>query len=170
MKRFFDLSICSFKRPLGFALMAPFLLAVAACAEWFPPTPQPDYAIRVAPTVDGRGEATPPPCPAWSEAVTNPFDNQPYPQYGCAHARNLAAMAERPEDLVEGRKLANQRGVLAVGAVRRYDNNQTRGLVMPSADTNSIAATTASSPSSSMTGDITAGGAPGAGGAAAAAP
>ncbi len=155
-------------RFLTLAFLTPCLLALAACANWFPPTAQPDYAIRVAPTVDGHGEATPPPCPSWSGAVTNPFDNQPYPQYGCAHARNLAAMIERPNDLVEGRNLANQRGVMAVGAVRRYDNNQPRGLVMPSADTNAIAATTAASPSSGMTGDITAGGSPAAGGAAAA--
>ncbi len=152
--------------------LVPCLMAVAACSGWYPPTARPDYAIRVAPTADGHGEATPPTCPSWTTEAVNPFDNQPYPQYGCATAKNLAAMIERPNDVVEGRGLANQRGVTAVGAIRRYDSNQARGLVMPAADTNAIAVTTSAATASALTGDVTAGGTPGGGGAtgAAAAP
>ncbi len=143
-----------------FLWMTMGLLALAACADLYPSTTRPDYAIRVAPTKDGNGVALPPACPSWNDHAVNPFDNQPYPQFGCATAKNLAGMAEKPNDLIEGRSLAPQRGVIAVGAVRRYDNNQTRGLIMPSADTSAVAVTTASTPGSNMTGDITAGGNP----------
>jgi len=130
---------------------------LAACTSPYEPTLRPDYSIRVIPTKQG-GLAIPPECPSWAEETADPFDNQPLPQFGCASARNLAAMVEKPEDLVIGRKLDNARGVLAVGAVRRYDNNQTRGLVMPGPDNSQVAITTAPTAASEMTGDVTAGG------------
>ena len=137
---------------LGFGV-----LALAACESPYPPTPHPDYAIRVMPTTKGS-VAIPPTCPDWATSTADPFDNLPMPQFGCADARNLAGMIENPNDLLEGRALADARGVTAVGAVRRYDNNQTRGLITPSVEVNQIATTTATVANSQMTGDITAGG------------
>jgi hypothetical protein len=66
-------------------------------------------------------------------------------------------MAERPDDLVAGRPIADARGVTEVGAIRRYDNNQTRGLITPDAEVSQVAATTMSTSQSSLTGDITGG-------------
>lgn len=132
-------------------------LALAACESPYAPTPRPDYTIRVMPTAQGN-VAIPPTCPDWKTASADPFDNQPMPQFGCANARNLAGMVENPNDLIEGRALANARGVTAVGAIRRYDNNQPRGLITPSAEVSQVAATTAPTAASSLTGDVTAGG------------
>jgi hypothetical protein len=41
--------------------------------------------------------------------------------------------------------------------MRRYDNNQPRGLIWTGNEDNSVAVTTSSAPSSSLTGDITGG-------------
>jgi len=131
------------------------LVALTAC-QLYDPTPHPDYAIRVTPTIQG-GIATPPECPSWSKEVIDPYDNQPPPQYGCADARNLAMTVETPNDLVLPRDLGPMRGVEAVGAMRRYDNNQTRGLIHPGTEDNQAAVTTASSGASSLSGDITGG-------------
>lgn len=127
------------------------LLFVAACAD-IDPTLRPDYAIRVVPTAQG-GVAFPPACPSYAAETANPFDNQPMPQYGCADARNLAAMVERPNDLVQPQDIGPMRGVAAVGAERRYDNNQTRGLIWTGTDPNVVATTTSPAPASSMSGD-----------------
>ena len=132
------------------------LLALGAC-DPYAPTLRPDYAIRVTPTAQGF-VATPPTCPSWATATKDPFDEQPDPQFGCATARNLAAMVENPKDLVEGRPLGNERGVTAVGATRRYDNNQTRGLIWTGNEDNAVAVTTSSASASSLSGDITGGG------------
>jgi type IV pilus biogenesis protein CpaD/CtpE len=142
-------------RPLFFAVG---LLTLAACENPYASTLRPDYTIRVTPTAAGN-VATAPTCPSWNDESVNPFDNQPLPQFGCATARNLADMIENPKDIVEGREMGKERGVTAVGAVRRYDNNQTRGLIMPSADSSKSAATTSPSSSSSIVGDVTGGGA-----------
>jgi hypothetical protein len=128
---------------------------LAACEGLYPPTPHPDYTIHVVSTPQGD-KAIPPECPSWAAATTNPYDNQMIPQLGCATARNLAQMVERPDDLVDARPLGPERGVTAVGAVRRYDNNQTRGLIDPNTNADSaVAATTSTAPASSMSGDIT---------------
>ncbi len=136
-----------------FALLPVALLALAACG--YAPTPTPDYTIRVMPTPNGM-VAIPPSCPSWNSATTDPYDNQPVPQFGCANARNLALMVDRPEDLVKGRDMGDSSGVLAVGAIRRYQNNQTRGLLdLDTSPDMSAAVTTAPSATSSMTGDAT---------------
>lgn len=142
-------------RPLFLALG---LLALTACQDMFSPTARPDFSIRVTPTAAGS-VATAPTCPSWNDETVNPFDNQPLPQFGCATARNLADMVENPNDIVEGRTMGYERGVASVGAVRRYDNNQTRGLIMPSSDTSQSATTTSPTSSSSIVGDVTGGGA-----------
>jgi hypothetical protein len=136
-----------------------FLILVAALltvgCDLYTPTMKPDYTINVVPTAAGA-VAVAPTCPSWAENTLNPYDNQPLPQFGCASARNLAMMAERPEDLVKGRELGPTRGVPLVGAIRRYDNNQTRGLIFPSSQPDTVVdVTTASTPASTMTGDVT---------------
>jgi len=132
------------------------LLALTGCEDLYLSTMRPDYTIRVTPTPQGS-VATAPECPTWSDNTVNPFDNQPLPQYGCAHARNLADMVENPDDLIEGRTLGNGRGVTHVGAVRRYDNNQPRGLVWTGKDVNEVAKTTAPTATSPLSGDATGG-------------
>ena len=135
------------------------LMTLTACADPYAPTMKPDYAIRVMTTPNGA-VAVPPQCPSWATAVTDPYDNQLTPQMGCASARNLAMSVENPNDLIRGRELGPERGVGAVGSIRRYDAGQTRGLIDPNtAADSSIAATTSSAPASGISGDVT-GGAP----------
>jgi hypothetical protein len=131
------------------------LLALTAC-DPYDPTYHPDYAIRVTPTPAG-GVATAPSCPSWATENTDPFDNQPVPQFGCSDARNLAAQVEKPNDLIQPRSMGDMRGVAVVGAIRRYDNNQTRGLITTGAEVNQVATTSASTSASSLTGDVTGG-------------
>jgi hypothetical protein len=126
------------------------LFVLTAC-QIYPPTPSADYTIRV--TQDGQ-TAIPPECPLYATATTDPYDNEPLPQFGCANARNLALMVDRPDDLVRGRELGPTRSVSVIGAMRRYDNNQTRGLIDPSSSPDtSVAITTAPTGSSAMSGD-----------------
>jgi hypothetical protein len=133
--------------PLAFGF-----LALAGCTI-YDPTPKPDYTIRVMPSPGGM-VAIPPTCPSYATAVKDPYDNQPMPQFGCANARDLALMIEKPEDLVGGRSMGDASGVTTVGAVRRYYNNQTRGLLWTGTDPNQLSNTTAPTPSSAITGEI----------------
>jgi type IV pilus biogenesis protein CpaD/CtpE len=127
--------------------------ALLAGCQIYDPTPTPDYTIRVTPIEDGMA-ALPPTCPSWVTAVTDPYDNQPLPQYGCANARNLALMIDRPKDLLHGRDMGPSSGVTTVGAMRRYNSNQSRGLIDPSSQSDtSVSATTAPTSSSPMTGE-----------------
>ena len=137
------------------ALCAFGSLALTGCGDPYDPTVRPDYTIRVVPTAQGY-KAVEPACVDWANAA-DPFDNQSIPQFGCASQRNLAAMIENPKDLVEGRTLSNARGVTQVGAIRRYDNNQTRGLITPDSESSQIAVSTSAGASSTLTGDVTGG-------------
>ena len=131
------------------------VIGVAGCADPYPPTLRPDYTIHVVSTPKGD-VAIPPACPSWTVSQPDPFDNQLFPQYGCATARNLALEVERPDDLVQGRQLGPERGVNAVGSIRRYDNNQTRGLIDPDTNPDSSASiTTSSTAASALSGDVT---------------
>ena len=143
-------------KKLSVPLLAVGLLALAACEDPYNPTLRPDYVIHVAPSAQGD-VAVPPPCPDYTTYSADPFDNQPMPQFGCASARNLAAMVENPDDLVQGRNLGPTRGVHSVGEVRRYDNDQTRGLIVPGAEVNQQATTTSSTATSALSGDVTGG-------------
>jgi hypothetical protein len=135
-------------------ILAAFTL-LAAC-DPYDPTMHPNYAIRVTPTPTG-GVASAPACPSWATETNDPYDNQPFPQFGCANARNLALQVEHPNDLVAARPLGEGRGVESVGAIRRYDNNQTRGLITTGAEVNQVATTTATTSASAMSGDVTGG-------------
>jgi type IV pilus biogenesis protein CpaD/CtpE len=100
--------------------------------------------------------AIPPGCPSNVTDVTDPYDNQPRPQFGCADARNLAMMAERPEDIVKPRDLGPASGVTSTGAILRYNNNQTRGLIYTTSSPDSaVDTTTANTAASGITGDLT---------------
>jgi hypothetical protein len=129
------------------------LLILGGC-QIYPPTERPDYAIPVTPK-NGKLVAVPPECPSPSASVTDPYDNQPMPQFGCANARNLALMVQQPGDLIHPRPIDPGRSVADVGSVRRYDNNQTRGLIWTGQESNQAATTTSSSAASALSGDIT---------------
>lgn len=120
------------------------LLLLTGCE----PTLRPDYRIAVMPTPEGM-VAIPPECPSWTTEATNPFDGQPVPQFGCAHARNLAIMVEHPEDLIQGRDLGSADANAAANAVGAYRNGQTRGLIDPGKSASQPAVTTATPASAS---------------------
>src|SRR5262249_2104124 len=99
-------------------------------------------------------QAIPPTCVRWADNDLNFFDNQALPQFGCADARNLAMMVERPEDLVQGRDPGSARGVTTAGSILRYDSNQTRGLIdLGQTPDTSVANPTAAAANSSLTGE-----------------
>ncbi len=140
-----------------FILSLAGILMLTGCDSLYPPTPRPDYTIKVVQTPNGP-VAVPPECPPWSSATIDPYDNQPLPQFGCATARNLALMVDHPDDLVKGRDLGNANAVVTVGAMRRYENNQTRGLIKPSGQADdTIDITTAGTSTSTLTGNIVSG-------------
>lgn len=138
------------------ALITLSLIALTACDPYVS-TPTPDYSIRVMKTPEGM-VAIPPTCPSYATDISDPYDNQPQPQFGCATARNLAMMTERPSDLVDPRTLAPTSGVPMVGAMFRYNNNQTRGFIYPvSSPDSAVDVTTMSTAASSISGDVTGG-------------
>ncbi len=126
---------------------------LASCSDPYAPTPRPDYVIQVKPTKTGL-VAVPPPCANWQTDIADPFDNQPMPQFGCAHARNLALMIENPSDLIKGRELGPSNGVTATGSMLRYTHDQTRGLIWTGDDPNKIGTTTSSAAASGISGEI----------------
>lgn len=108
-------------------------LLLGGCAE-NPPTP--DYRIKVMPHPAGQGSlAIPPECPSWTTyGAGDPLDNQPWPTYGCAQARNLAAQVERPEDLTEGRASSPADAVVSASTIARYRAGKTTPLIDPNAN------------------------------------
>ncbi|HEU0117748.1 MAG TPA: CpaD family pilus assembly lipoprotein [Alphaproteobacteria bacterium] len=139
-------------------LLSISLLALSACDTFYDKTPRPDNTIKVMPTAQGT-KAIPPECASFATATMNPYDQQPLPQFGCASARNLALMVEQPDDVVHGREMDGGRAVASVGAVKRYDNNQTRALIYPTKDIDTVVdTTTMSSSTSAITGDSAGGG------------
>jgi type IV pilus biogenesis protein CpaD/CtpE len=115
-----------------------FVLAAAAvllsgCSNPFAEAPAPDYRIRLETMPDGQLAAVPPECPDWRTSVPGPFQNEPWPQYGCANTRNLASMVERPEDLVAGRDSGQASSETAAGSMERYITGKTRALIDPNA-------------------------------------
>lgn len=140
------------QRALSFIIIGG-LFALAGCAELYPPTANPDYTIKVSPATNGYTAAGPN-CPGYVQNTVNPFDNAPMPQFGCATARNLAGMVENPGDLLKGEEMGPARGVTTAGAMVRYENNQTRGLIYPASQVDtSVDVTTAPSAASTMTGN-----------------
>ena len=89
----------SFSSPSLLALLAlPLLLG--ACEDMFKAEPLVDHRIKV---VNNNGQliAVAPDCVDWEKGWGDPLSNDPWPSYGCAHARNLAAQIANPTDLIE---------------------------------------------------------------------
>lgn len=109
----------------------------------------PDYRIRLAPSPSGKGYvALPPECGNWEQQFGSPQENVASPNFGCATSRNLAVMIERPEDLIEPRKMSPADGVASASAIDRYRAGKTFPLIDPNLE-NPVAVptpTTASSP------------------------
>ncbi len=99
-------------------------------------TPNPDYRIKVVQNPSGKGYvALPPECLSWQAYETgSPLENQLRPTYGCAEAKNLAAMVERPEDLIEGKPLGPADPVVSAAAISRYQAGKTTPLIDPNAE------------------------------------
>lgn len=95
----------------------------------------PDNRIKLMPSADGkRVTAVPPDCLSWTEHETRTFENTPWPQYGCATARNLAAQVERPQDLVDPNDLGEGDGVFASATIQNYRAGRTKPLIDAKAD------------------------------------
>lgn len=102
------------------------LFALGACEM----SPKPDNRIRLMPAANGKGTvAVPPECLNWQSAATAPQDNNPWPQFGCAQARNLAAMVERPEDLETPKPLGPADGVASAISIQNYRVGKTKALI-----------------------------------------
>jgi hypothetical protein len=99
----------------------------------FAAAPAPDYRIRIMTGADGQLVAVPPKCPDWRTSNTGPLQNEPWPQYGCASTRNLAAMVEKPEDLQQGRDMSPALGSKAALSMRHYNMEKTTPLIDPNA-------------------------------------
>lgn len=110
---------------LSFGALA-MILALGACEM----SPKADNRIRLMPAANGKGTvAVPPECLSWHDAAAAPQDNNPWPQYGCASARNLAAMVERPEDLESGKPMGSADGVAAAISIQNYRVGKTKALI-----------------------------------------
>ena len=64
--------------------------------------------------------AVAPPCPNWSKAPGNDFNNTLHSDFGCSTATNLAAMIDDPRDLVQGREMGGVVGDPALAAIHHY--------------------------------------------------
>ena len=121
------------------SLTKPSVLVLAAvllcgCVDVFPTSPTPDYTIRLMPASGGKGViAVPPECPDWRTTNNGPLENTPWPQFGCANTRNLAAMVERPEELVEGSESGPANGTNVAGSMQRYNEGKAAALIDPNA-------------------------------------
>ena len=107
------------------------LLSLAACEI----APRPDNTIKLMPSADGkRTVPVPPECLSWHDYANGPLENQPWPQYGCAQSRNLAAQVERPQDLMEGKALGPGDAVLSASSVQNYRAGKTKALIDAKSD------------------------------------
>jgi pilus assembly protein CpaD len=59
-------------------------------------------------------------CGDWSESVARNPENLPYPNYGCASQRNLAAMVARPTDFIYAAQEVERGGEKRSGAYRSF--------------------------------------------------
>lgn len=98
--------------------------------------PRPDYRIKVMPSPTGKGViAIPPECLSWHEyGAGDPQENTPWPTFGCAEAKNLAAMVDDPNDLIEGKPLGEADPVVSAAAIARYQAGKTTPLIDPNAE------------------------------------
>ncbi len=112
------------------------------------PTPAVDTRIKLATSPDGKTVALPPECGQWQHGFGEPWQNEPWPNYGCAQAHNLAVTVERPEDLIAPIPSAVSDGVTAASSVDRYRAGKTVPLIDAKSDApvTIVVPTTAGSP------------------------
>lgn len=120
------------RRYASFAVILSSAFLLCACSGYDPVEPNPDYSIKLMRSHDGkRTVAVPPDCPSWNTVSSSPLENQPWAQFGCANARNLAAQIVRPDDLIDGRDSGPAKGSTTAGAVNRYNEGKTKSLQDP---------------------------------------
>ncbi len=109
-------------------------LALSGCENTWSSAPPTDTTIKLMPWRTGEGYiVVPPECPSWRTVSNGPFENEPWPQYGCAHARNLAAMIEDPKDLIETGDTEPGNAETTANATLRYRTDKTKALIDPNA-------------------------------------
>lgn len=90
----------------------------------------PDNRVRLMPLGNGsRMVAVPPECLSWVDATMSPTDNNPWPQYGCASARNLAAQVANSEDLIKLRDSSPADPVITAASVQDYRAGRSKPLI-----------------------------------------
>jgi pilus assembly protein CpaD len=80
-----------------------------------------------------RVAAIGPQCGDWSESVARNPENLPYPNYGCASQRNLAAMVARPTDFIYAAQDVERGGEKRSGAYRSFRGGDAKSGAVPSA-------------------------------------
>jgi hypothetical protein len=108
---------------------------LGGCDTPYSESPAPDYRVRLMTAPGGQLVAVPPECLDWRTVRNGALQNQPWPQFGCSQARNLAAMVEQPEDLAEGRDWGMANGEMAASTMKRYEAGRTMPLIDPNAKT-----------------------------------
>ena len=66
-------------------------------------------------------------CGNWSENLATTYDNQPYPNFGCAEQQNVAAMVANPEDFEHPRASSPVLASNRTAAMTIYIKNGTAG-------------------------------------------
>jgi type IV pilus biogenesis protein CpaD/CtpE len=94
----------------------------------------PDHRIQIIQGPSGS-VAVPPNCISWYDSDWgHPLSNNPWPSYGCAQARNLAAQVEKPENLKELGEMSAADPIVESGAIARYQAGKTTPLIDPKKD------------------------------------
>jgi len=102
------------------------LATLGGCAD----APKPDHRIKLMPSADGKHTVVvPPECLSWHDVRLSPEENHPWPQYGCANARNLAAQVDRPEDLMNPKDLGYGDPVYTSATIQNYRSSRTKPLI-----------------------------------------
>jgi pilus assembly protein CpaD len=66
-------------------------------------------------------------CGDWSTNVGFNYENEPYPNFGCAYQNNIAAMVANPEDLENPRSMSPVLAANRVQVMKVYFDNKTAG-------------------------------------------
>jgi pilus assembly protein CpaD len=74
-----------------------------------------------------------PHCGDWSESVARNPENLPYPNYGCASQRNLAAMVARPTDFIYAAQDVERGGEKRSGAYKAFRGGDAKAGAAPAA-------------------------------------
>lgn len=137
------------KKKIGLACSTLILSSLLGACHTTTPTPHVDTRIKLMPSADGKKMiALPPECGQWQDQLGDPWQNNPWPNFGCATARNLAVAVETPEDLITPHQLGEADGVTTASAVDRYRAGKTKPLIDAKAESpvTVMMPTTAASP------------------------